>query len=284
MFKRKRPSPLFGKVIAITGAARGIGLTTARLLREQGAQVAMGDIDEALVKAEADKIGAMAFKVDVRQARSMSLFVQKAEQALGDLDVMVNNAGIMPMGGFLDEDPKLTDTQIDINLRGVIHGMRAALPSMLKRQQGHIINVASLAGRFAIPGAAVYCATKYGVVGLTESVAGEFRGQGVHFTAVMPSKVSTELASGLDGAVKGIPSVEPQDVAKAISDVIIQPRLLVAVPDYLQWAHAVYTLVPTRLAQAARKLAGDTRILDKLDKGAHAAYDARIHALSKHAR
>ncbi len=271
---------LRGKVIAITGGGRGIGLAIAEALVAQGAIVSIGDIDVALAEREAQRIGAHAGHLDVRDRNSFAAFVAETEAELGPLYALINNAGIMPMGYFLDEDPALADAQIDINFRGVIHGMQVVLPRLLQRGCGHIVNIASLAGRFALPGSAIYSGTKFAVVGLTEAVAGEYRDSGVEFTCVMPSKVLTELTVGTDEAANIIPSVTPEQVAAAVLASLEQPRLMVAVPDYLQAAHKAYTLIPAWLQKRGRRLIGDDRILSKLDRVAHAGYEQRINQLA----
>ncbi|MEL0028243.1 MAG: SDR family oxidoreductase [Perlucidibaca sp.] len=272
---------LQGKVIAVTGGGRGIGLAIAEALIARGARVAIGDIDHELASREAARIGAHAGQLDVRDPASFRVFLADVESALGPLYGLVNNAGIMPMGHFLDEAPALADAQIDINFRGVIHGMRAALPNLLARREGHIINVASLAGRFAIPGSAIYTGTKFAVVGMTEAVAGEYRDSGVHFTCIMPSKVLTELASGTDEAGSIIPAVTPQQVADSVVASLLKPRLMVAVPDYLQIAHKAYTLIPGWLQERGRRLLDDNRIIKTLDHAAHAGYEQRINRLAQ---
>jgi len=155
-----KPLNLDGAVVAVTGGARGIGLAITEAMLAAGARVSIGDVDVELAKAEAKRLGAHAEKLDVRNRESFAIFLESTRQALGPIDVLVNNAGIMPMGAFTDEDPALADAQIDINFRGVIYGMQLALPEMLSRRRGHVVNIASLAGRFAIPGAAVYTGTK----------------------------------------------------------------------------------------------------------------------------
>lgn len=269
------------KVIAVTGGARGIGLAISEALIAQGAKVSIGDVDIELAQREAQRIGAKAFHLDVRDRESFGHFIHQTTAAFGSLYALVNNAGIMPMGYFLDESPALADAQIDINFRGVVYGMQLALPQLLAQGQGHIINIASLAGRFAIPGAAVYTGTKYAVVGMTEAVAAEYRDGGVHFTAIMPSKVLTELSSGTDTAGQGIPAVTPQQVAQAVVGALIKPRVLIAVPDYLQVAHSAYHLLPAWLQENGRRLLGDNRILSKLDHKAHAGYASRINKFAK---
>jgi NAD(P)-dependent dehydrogenase (short-subunit alcohol dehydrogenase family) len=279
-----KPVKLQGAVVAVTGGARGIGLAIAEALQAEGARVAIGDVDVALAQKEARRLGAFAHVLDVRKRDSFADFLRATEDALGPLDILINNAGIMPMGAFLAEEPGISDAQIDINFRGVIHGMQLALPGMLTRRRGHVVNVASMAGRFAIPGAAIYCGTKHAVVGMTESVAGEHRDSGVNFTIIMPSKVLTELSSGTDAANPGIPSVTPQEVAAAVVSAVKKPRLLLAVPDYLQTAHAFYGLIPEWLQERGRRLMGDTGILTKLDHSARGSYVKRLASLSERAK
>ena len=275
------PVALHGAVVAITGGARGIGLAIAEALTMAGARVSIGDVDVALAKKEAKRLGAHAHVLDVRKRDSFAAFLQSTEAALGPVTVLVNNAGIMPMGGFLDEDPALSDAQIDINFRGVMIGMQSALPAMIAAGHGHIVNVASLCGRFALPGAAVYCGTKFAVVGMTETVAAEFRDSGVNFTVIMPSAVSTELISGSGNASRGLPVVSPQEVAAAVVHSIQSPRLMVAVPGYMEAARIVYDIFPERLRDIGRRLIDDHRLLKKLDRAAHAGYDQRIAALAE---
>lgn len=275
------PVTLKGAVVAVTGGARGIGLATSEALHAEGACVSIGDVDIALAEKEAARLGAYAHVLDVRQRESFAEFLRATETALGPIDILINNAGIMPMGAFLDESLAISDAQIDINFRGVIHGMQLAMPGMLARQRGHIINVASMAGRFAVPGIAIYCGTKHAVVGMTEAVAGEHRDSGVNFTIIMPSKVLTELSSGTDEANPGIPSVTAQDVAAAVVSAVKKPRLHIAVPDYLQTAHSLYGLVPSWLQERGRRLLGDTNILHKLDYSARSHYVKRLAALSE---
>ena len=137
---------------------------------------------------------------------SFSAFLDGAEEQLGPLDVLVNNAGIMQIGRFLDEDDLTARRMVDINLHGVILGTKLALERMIPRDRGHIVNISSQAGKFGAPGGATYSATKHAVVGLTEAVRGELRLMGAHIDVsyVMPVVVNTELGSGL-GAARGRP-------------------------------------------------------------------------------
>ena len=178
----KEPRILAGETAAITGAARGIGRATAEALLAQGMKVAIGDVDYGQAAKTASELGpsAVALPLDVTERASFSAFLDGAEQQLGPIDVLVNNAGIMQIGRFIDEDDLTARRMIDINLHGVILGMKLALERMIPRNRGHIVNISSQAGKYGAPGGATYSATKHAVVGLTEAVRGELRLMGAH--------------------------------------------------------------------------------------------------------
>ncbi|ENX42856.1 SDR family oxidoreductase [Acinetobacter sp. NIPH 2100] len=268
------------KVVLITGGGRGIGLATAIAFRKLGAKVAIGDIDLELAQQAAIKVQGFGGYLDVRVQHSFHEFIEQIEKALGPVDILVNNAGIMPMGAMIDESPAITDAQIDINLRGVIHGMKAVLPKMLQRQTGHIVNVASLAGKYPIPGASIYCATKFAVVGLTASMQQELRDTPIGVSAVLPSKVLTELSSGTGDSLP-IPTVEPQDVANAIIKAVAHNLAEIAVPNYLTHTPKAYGLVPHWLNTGFRKFIGDDRILKGLDQNDRKSYTQRLNQLAQ---
>ena len=188
------------KVIVITGGARGIGLATATALHNLGAKVAIGDVDEAKLKESATALGVDVYgKLDVTDPDSFSSFLDDVERQLGPLDVLINNAGIMPAGTMIDEPDTVTRRILDINTYGVILGSKLAAQRMIPRRRGHIINIASLAGESPTPGSTI-CASKYAVLGFTESARIECRNTGVHFSAVLPTFTNTELTSGTSGA------------------------------------------------------------------------------------
>jgi NADP-dependent 3-hydroxy acid dehydrogenase YdfG len=186
-------------VVAITGAARGIGRVTAEEFARRGATVCLGDLDGAAVAVAASAIGSTAhpFRVDVRSRESFAEFVEAVARTAGPIDVLVNNAGVMAAGRFLEERAATTDTVLAVNLAGPMHGMRLVLPGMIDRGRGHIVNVASMLGKIEIPGLATYVASKHAVVGLTAAVRSELTGTGVTLTVVLPSVVNTELSSGI---------------------------------------------------------------------------------------
>ena len=194
----RQPRSLAGKVVVITGGARGIGAATATALVAKGARVAIGDLDEELTKRAAKELGGdtLGLRLDVTDHPGYSAFLDQVERELGPIDVLVNNAGIMPLALLDEESDQTTSRQIAINLTAVIHGTREGLVRMKPRRSGHIVNIASVAGKIGAAGGATYCATKHGVVGLCEAVYYELRGTGVDISCVMPTIVSTELAAG----------------------------------------------------------------------------------------
>ena len=194
----RQPRSLAGKVVVITGGARGIGAATATALVAKGARVAIGDLDEELTKRAAKELGGdtLGLRLDVTDHPGYTAFLDQVERELGPIDVLVNNAGIMPLALLDEESDQTTSRQIAINLTAVIHGTREGLVRMKPRRSGHIVNIASVAGKIGAAGGATYCATKHGVVGLCEAVYYELRGTGVDISCVMPTIVSTELAAG----------------------------------------------------------------------------------------
>jgi len=209
--------PLTGKLIAVTGAARGIGLATARALVDAGAKVAMGDLDRAEAIAAANTVGVdvIGLELDVTSRDSFASFLDRSEKEFGPLYGLINNAGIMPLGPFLEETDVTANATLDVDLSGVILGCKLALPRMLSAGSGHIANVASVAGRVGTANTATYCAAKHGVVGLTEALRIEFAGTGVAFSYVLPAAVQTDLGAGV-GRIVGLAAQQPDDVAAAI--------------------------------------------------------------------
>ena len=173
----KQPRSLYGKVVAITGGARGIGKATAQALVRKGAKVAIGDLDVELAQKTAAELGGdtLALELDVTRRDSFEGFLDQVEERLGSLDVLVNNAGIMPIGDFVEESDRTAQMMVDINVHGVLYGMKLALPGMQRRNSGHIVNIASQAGKAGFPGGATYCGTKHFVVGASEAVRQEVR-------------------------------------------------------------------------------------------------------------
>ncbi|MGX9672869.1 SDR family oxidoreductase [Mycobacterium sp. HM-7] len=265
---------LDGAVVAITGGARGIGRATARAFIARGAKVAIGDLDGAVVDATAAEVGAMGYVLDVTDRASVDNFVSSVERDLGPVDVFVNNAGVMPVIRFLEEDDRVSATTLNVNLWGPINGMRAVLPGMMHRGRGHVVNVASLAGKTHVPGAAVYNASKFGVVGLSLAVRAEVENSGVSVSTILPSGVRTELTSGI--SAKGGLMVEPETIARAVVDTVHTRRVETAVPRLMGTAVTVANLLPHPVNRLLRKALKDDRGVEAVDAVARQAYLQRV--------
>jgi 2-hydroxycyclohexanecarboxyl-CoA dehydrogenase len=186
---------LAGKVVLVTGAARGIGAGIARAAAEAGAAVALGDVAESSVREAAAALGARALPLvmDVSDARSVRAAVDEAESRLGPIDALVNNAGIDVIGPFLDSSERDWERLWAVNLRGTLLATRAVLHGMVARQRGRIVNIGSDAGRVGSSGEAVYSATKGGVIAFTKTLAREVARHGVTVNCVCPGPTDTAL-------------------------------------------------------------------------------------------
>ena len=273
MAKQRRS--LNGRVVAITGGARGIGKATAEALVRRGARVAIGDLDLALAEQTATGLGggSVALALDVSDRASFEAFLDETERQLGPLDVVINNAGIMPTTPFVEESEDSFRRQIEINLIGVIHGTQLAMARMLPRDSGHIVNIASQAGKTGIPGIATYSATKHAVVGLSESVRGELRGRNLEISCVMPTVVNTELTAGV--GQKWVKPVEATDVAEAIAEALEVPRFDVYVPKSNAALLRGAALMPRSAAEWVARKMGTDKLMTEVDHGARAAYEER---------
>ena len=224
------------KVVVITGASSGLGESTAKLLARQGAKVALGArrkdrIDAIVNEISASGGKAVGFAVDVTKRDEVEALIQGAVQSFGRVDVLVNNAGIMPIAPINLLKVEEWDRQIDINIKGVLYGVAAVLPQMQKQKSGHIINMASVFGiKMFAPGGTVYCATKAAVRALTEGLRMELHSQNIRCTLISPGAIATELSeSSSDEATRknlrefmkmAIPA---SAIARAIAYAIEQP-------------------------------------------------------------
>jgi len=270
---------LDGAAVIVTGGAQGIGQATARALAARGARVAIGDLDEIGAEKTAAELGGTGMLLDVTDTDAFADFVARVEDELGPVALLVNNAGVMPNGGFLDLDPATDRLAIDVNLFGVVNGMRAVLPGMVERRRGHVVNVASLAGKFPVKGLAIYNASKYAVVGLTAATRLEFADRGVSISAILPSAVDTALASGLD--MRPIPKVKPEAIARAVVDSVGHRHAETAVPGYVGALAAAAALVPEPVLGGIRRAIRDDRAM-RPDRAERIAYRARLTEQSSH--
>jgi NADP-dependent 3-hydroxy acid dehydrogenase YdfG len=216
-------SSLEGKVAFITGASRGIGASVARMLDADGVKL-------GLASRSGDDLGiadAVAQPCDVRDAEQVNAIVQATVDRFGRLDIVVANAGVGAYGPFLELKPEHLEEMIDVNLKGTLYAVRAALPHLIQSGEGDVITLASEAGRRGIPGEAVYCASKFGQVGFTRALDNEVREHGIRATNVCPGGVATDFA--LDDGRGRMPDALPgmmtaDDVAEVVLFVLTRPR------------------------------------------------------------
>jgi len=267
---------LDGSVVAITGGARGIGRATAQACVRAGMRVAIGDLDLAAAQRTAEEIGhgTIAAELDVSNRSSVRRFLDVTEERLGPLDALINNAGIMHLGPLVDEDDASTGRQVDINVHGVLHGMKEALPRMTARRRGHVVNIASTAGKGGFAGAATYSGTKHFVVGASEAVRFELRGSGVEISCILPVVVRTELAAGVSKA-RFVDHLEPEDVADAIVATLRVPRFEVFVPSHISALMTFASLLPQRARDGLARAMKADAVFTNPDAGARRAYERR---------
>lgn len=244
---------LEGARVGVTGGARGIGRATAAALAAHGAVVTIGDIDFDSATATADDIGVHAHHLDVTDTKSFREFLVATADG-GNIDMLVNNAGIQLMGRFVENSLDDLHRELAINLGAVVTGTRLVLPHMIARGQGHVVNVSSMAGKVSTPGMATYCASKFGVVALSRAIRAELTGTGVTLTTVMPAATHTDLTSGVTLRLQ--PTLEPQDVAHAILASARHGRPEVTVPRWLAPMGLVEQGIPENLLLGAKRLVG----------------------------
>ena len=275
-----KPQSVNGRVIVITGGARGIGACTARLLADKGAAVAIGDLDGELVAQTADELGVKGFAVDVTDAGDFAAFLDEVTTELGPIDALVNNAGIMPLRRVDEESDDLTRRIVELNQLAVIRGTREIVRRWkAEGRGGHVVNVSSAAGRIPIAGASTYVASKHAVSGFSNSLHIEFLADRVpiEVTAVHPAMVHTELAAGF-AANKGVAKpVTPEQVAEGILSALERPRPDVYVPRSLGVAVRTGGLIPRRVGEwLNRVLGGERAALDAMDSLERRSYNDRI--------
>lgn len=272
-----------GKVAVVTGATGGVGNALARALVREGARVAICDlapelVEKAVLELNAQGGGedsAIGSAVDLTDRAAYSAFLRDVEERLGPIDILINNAGIMPVGPFEEESEATAERQIDVNFHAVVHGTKEALKRMKPRGEGHIVNVASGAGWVPGAGGATYSATKFGVVGLTQALALELHGSGVEVSVCAPAVVKTQLSAGI-GDVKGLRAVAPEEVADEVIKVLKEPRFAIFVPRSMGAMSLLYSALPFKVRGMLARATGSDKLLLSADKEARAAYEAKV--------
>ena len=217
--------PLAGRVALVTGGSRGIGLAIARRLGKLGTRVAIcgrraEQLDKASKELDGEGIAALAIVADVTRAADVTFLVERVEAELGPLDILVNNAGMGIFGLFHERSETEWDTVLDTNLKSVFLVSRAAAPGMIKRRRGNIVNISSLAGKNAFPNGGLYCASKWGLMGLSNCMAEELRAHGIRVSVICPGSVATEFSthSGRDLATL----LQADDVAHSVAAILTE--------------------------------------------------------------
>ncbi|MEH6945624.1 3-ketoacyl-ACP reductase [Bacillus sp. JJ634] len=225
---------LNGKTALITGAGRGIGRATALALAKEGVNLGliglnMTNLEELSSELQQFDIKVSAASADVSDLEAVNHAVAHIKSELGDIDILVNNAGIAKFGGFLDLTPEEWERIIRVNLMGVYNVTRTVLPGMIERKSGDIVNISSTAGQKGAPVTSAYSASKFGVLGLTESLMLEVRKHNIRVTALTPSTVATDLAYEAN-LISGNPEnvMQPEDLAELlVAGLKLNPRVVV---------------------------------------------------------
>lgn len=263
--------------MAITGGARGIGRATALALSARGAKVAVGDIDGELAHELASELGgdAVGVALDVTGRDSFETFLALAERRLGPLEVLINSAGVMPLGAFVTEADEIGAHALAVNLGGAMTGAKLALARFLPRDHGHLVNIAGVAGRVGFAGAVSYTASQHALVGLTTALRSELRGTGVELHLIMPVLVETEMSAGLRRP-RVRRTVSADQAAAAIIAALEAGEREVFLPRSTGRILRLGALLPAPIGRRlARALRAD-RLLADPDPVRRAAYEARI--------
>ena len=216
---------LDGQVALITGSSRGIGLAIARRLGQMGARVSLcarkkADLERAASELRAAGIKVLASPADLTRADEVSRLVDGTQRTLGSIDILVNNAGIGIFGPFHLQTDETWNRVLDTNLKSVFLASRAVIPEMIRRKSGQIINISSLAGKSTFASGAIYCASKWGLLGLTGCMAEELRAHGIRVSAICPGSVATDFSPHVGKDPSKM--LQPDDVAHAVEALVTQ--------------------------------------------------------------
>lgn len=254
---RHTRTDLQGRPIAITGAARGIGLAIAVACARAGMRVAVSDLDESAVEAAVAQLGPGAYgeACDVTDHAAFSAFIDHAEAELGPLYALVNNAGVCFLGPFEEEEPDRTRTAVEVNLGAVLHGSREAIGRFTPRGEGHLVNLASASSFIPMGGGATYTATKYAVLGLTRALRTELRGTGVRTTAIVPGVIKTDMTRDFKSSL-GNRVTSPERVGDAVVEALRHGHEERFVPREVEVLARLLQVLPPRAADGLKRRMG----------------------------
>lgn len=228
---------LKGRVVLITGAARGMGLRHAQTFAQEGARMVLTDIDKEELEKAAEQLrgsgqDVYAYELDIADREACFALCEKVESEVGPIDVLINNAAIASNEGVLEMSEDSYRRITDVNYLGQVWMMQAAVPGMAERGSGHVVNVASTAGKVGVARLGPYCATKHALVGITDAVRQELRKSGVDFTIVCPGYIDTGMFAGAK-----VPFLtrnqDPQRVADAVLDAVKKRKTEIYVPSFI---------------------------------------------------
>jgi NAD(P)-dependent dehydrogenase (short-subunit alcohol dehydrogenase family) len=222
-----KENPLEGRVALVTGASRGIGLEIARRLGRLGARLALcarhpEPLARAVETLRKEGIETAGIPADVSNAGEVAELVRRANEALGEIDVLVNNAGIGRFAPLYEVSEEDWDRVIATNMKGAFLCSKAVAPQMIRRRSGHIINIASLAGKNAFAGGGVYCASKWGLLGMTYCLAEDLRSYGIRTSAICPGTVQTDFSHSPHVGKDSTKMLQPEDVAHVVEMILLQ--------------------------------------------------------------
>lgn len=268
-----------GAVALVTGGARGIGLSIAQRLNKLGAVVVVADLDGDVARQAAATLGrgARGKQLDVGDAAAYAALVDEIEAELGPLDIVVNNAGIMPVGPLLTEDLGVAAATMRVNFWAHYYSFQIVAPRMIARGRGHIINITSGAGAIHSPGLSTYVASKHASTGFARSAREELVGTGVTLSAVMPSAVRTQLVDGIPFKWwERLGIITPGMVARRAVGTLKRRPAVVGAPAGTVVLLRLYHVIPEALWLFGRSLTGANRTLEPYDTVARSEYDSRI--------
>ncbi|MBB4852790.1 NAD(P)-dependent dehydrogenase (short-subunit alcohol dehydrogenase family) [Mycobacteroides chelonae] len=268
-----------GAVALVTGGARGIGLSIARRLARMGAWVVIADLDGSAAVEAAREVGSRArgFALDVTELDEYSRVVSEVEESVGPIDIVVNNAGIMPVGPLLEESRGVAEATMRVNFWSHYISFQVLAPRMISRGRGHFINVTSAAGAIHSPGLASYVASKHAATGFARSAREELVGTGVTISTVMPSAVRTQLVDGIPFKWwEKLGIIPPGWVARDAVATLRRRPAVVGSPRGTVLALHLQHLVPEWLWLFGRRVVNADRTVGPVDRRARSEYDRRI--------